>query len=124
MFIAQASNPDKYANAIFEILKKAKDVSDTTTGNNDLDAYAGNYDGYAWGGEDVVLPWKGKLAPFEVPSDNPANSMELYRYISKDTFRRVRKDDDSLGVELHFERDSNGKVVRLLVNNNFENKLK
>jgi hypothetical protein len=59
-----------------------------------------------------------------VPSDNLANPMELYRYISKDTFRRVRKDDDSLGEELHFERDSNGKVVRLLVNNNFENKLK
>jgi hypothetical protein len=36
----------------------------------------------------------------------------------------VRKDDDSLGEELRFERDSNGKVVRLLINNNFENKLK
>jgi hypothetical protein len=50
--------------------------------------------------------------------------MELYKYISTDTFRRVRKDDDSLGEELRFERDGNGKVVRLLISNNFENKLK
>lgn len=56
MINAQGTNLDKYANAIFEILRKAKDVSDTTTRNIDLYAYAGNYDGYAWGGEDVVLP--------------------------------------------------------------------
>ena len=52
------------------------------------------------------------------------HSIQLYKYISKDTFRRVRKDDDSLGEELRFERDSNGKVVRMLHNYNFENRLK
>ena len=110
--------------AIFDILNKAKDAADTSANNIDLEAYAGNYDGYTWGGEDLVLPWKGKLAVFEVPSDNPANEMELFKYIGKDTFRRVRKDDDSLGEELRFERDANGKVIRMLHNNNFENRLK
>jgi len=36
----------------------------------------------------------------------------------------VRKDDDNLGEELRFERNSNGKVVRLDLNDNFENRLK
>ena len=124
MINAQGTDPDKYIAAVFKILNKAKGVADTSTKNIDLNVYAGNYDGYAWGGEDVVLPWKGKLAVFDVPSDDPANAMQLYKYISNDTFRRVRKDDDSLGEELKFERDASGKVVRMLHNYNFENKLK
>ena len=124
MINAQGTAPEKYALSIFEILNKAKDVADTSANKIDLDAYAGNYDGYAWGGEDVLLPWKGKLALFNSPSDNPAKTMQLFKYVSKDTFRRVRKDDDSLGEELRFERDSNGKVIRLLHNDNFEDRLK
>jgi len=72
----------------------------------------------------VVLPWKGKLAIFSVPSANPAKAMQLFKYVGKDNFRRVRKDDNTLGEELRFERDSNGKVVRLLHNDNFDNRLK
>ena len=124
MINAQGTDPDKYIAAVFKILNKAKGAADTSTKNIDLNVYAGNYDGYAWGGEDVVLPWKGKLAVFDVPSDDPANAMQLYKYTGNDTFRRVRKDDDSLGEELRFERDASGKVVRMLHNYNFENKLK
>ncbi len=124
MINAQGTDPDKYTASIFEILKKIKDVADTTTRTIDLGVYAGNYDSYAWGGEDVVLPWKGGLVVFGLPSDNPADDMQRFKYISHDTFRRVRKDDDSLGEELRFERDSNGKIVRVLHNDNFENRLK
>jgi CubicO group peptidase (beta-lactamase class C family) len=123
MINAQGTNPDKYAAVIFKFLSKVKDITDTSTMNVDLNAYAGNYNNYAWGGEDVILPWKGKLAEFNLPSDNPVNDMQLYKYISKDTFRKVRKDDESLGEELRFERDANGKVVRMIHNYNFENRL-
>jgi CubicO group peptidase (beta-lactamase class C family) len=123
MINAQGTEPEKYALDVFEILKKAKDITDTATINIDLEAYAGNYDGYAWSGEDVVLPWKGKLAVFNVPSNNPADEMQLFKWVAKDSFRRVRKDDDSLGEELRFERDASGKVVRLIQNDNFQNKL-
>jgi hypothetical protein len=50
----------------------------------------------------------------------PANLIALYKYLSNDTFRRVRKDYNSLGKELSLERDSNAKVVRLLINNSFK----
>lgn len=124
MINAQGTNPGKYALAIFEILNKAKDVTDTSTKNIDLDAYSGTYDGYAWRGEDVVLPWKGSLAVFPTPTDSPGKAMQLFKSVGNDTFRRVRKDDDSLGEELRFERDANGKVVRLFLNDNFENRLR
>ena len=68
MINAQGTEPGKYALSIFDILTKARDVTDTLTSDIDLDPYSGNYDNYAWGGEDVILPWKGKLAIFSVPS--------------------------------------------------------
>jgi len=124
MINAQGTDPNKYAASIFKILAKVNDEADTSTNNVDLDAYAGNYDSYAWGGEDAVLPWKGKLAILDLPSADPANSLQLYKYTGHDIFWRVRKDDGSLGEELRFERDSTGKVVRMIHNYNFENKLK
>ncbi len=124
MINAQGVDPEKYAFSIFELLNKAKDVADTSAGKADLEDYAGNYDSYAWDGEDVVLPWKGRLAVFSLPSENPAKEMRLFKYISDDTFRRVRKDDESLGEELRFERDAGGKVVRMFHGDNFANKLK
>ena len=120
---AQGNDPGKYEVAIFKLLDKAKDATDTTTKNINLEAYAGNYDSYAWGGESIVLPWKGKLAVFGVPSGDPAERMILFKYVSNDTFRRVRKDDDSLAEELRFERDANGKVIRMFRHDNFSNKL-
>lgn len=124
MINAQGTDPDKYVGAIFKILSKVSDAADTSANKIDLNEYAGNYDDYAWRGEDLILPWKGKLAVLTLPSDDPVNDMQQYKYIGKDTFRRLRKDDGSLGEELRFERDSNGKIIRVIHNNNFENKLK
>jgi len=124
MINAQGTDPGKYDISIYKLLDKAKEAPDTATKNINLEAYSGNYDSYAWRGETIVLPWKGKLAVFSVPSNDPAEVMSLYKYISNDTFRRVRKDDDSLGEELRFERDANGKVIKMFRHDNFSNKIK
>lgn len=125
MINAQGTDPDKYIGAVYKILNKAKEEEvDTSASKTDLNAYAGNYDVYAWGSENVVLPWNGKLLVFSVPSDDPEKYMDLFKYVSNDTFRRVRKDDGSLDDELRFERDANGKVVRIVIDDNFFNKIK
>ena len=124
MINAQNVDNGKYAKAIFNILNKAKGNTDTTNNNVDLEVYAGNYDEYTWDGEEIVVPWKGKLAVFSSPSDDPAESMQLFKYINGDTFRRIRTDDETLGEELRFARDANGKVVKMWHNNNFDNKIK
>ncbi len=124
MINAGGTDPDKYADAIFDLLYKAKESSDTIAKNLDLGEYAGSYDNYTWGGETVLMPWKGKLAMFGVPSENPARIMQLYKYISKDVFRRVLPGDDSLGEELRFLRDANGNIMRAQSHDNFKNKLK
>ena len=124
MINAQGVDDGKYVRGIFNILNKAKGNMDTTNNNIDLEAFEGNYNAYTWNGEDVVVPWKGKLALFSLPSDNPAESMQLFFYFGHDSFRRVRDYDESLGEELRFERDAAGKVVKMWRNNNFENKIK
>jgi CubicO group peptidase (beta-lactamase class C family) len=124
MINAQGTDPEKYISSIFELLGKVKEPNDTASVSVDLDAYAGSYDNYTWGGEYVAMPWKGKLAMFTVPSDNPAATMQLFKYMGGDSFRRIRKDEDMLGEELRFERDASGKVVRLLQHDNFKVKLK
>jgi hypothetical protein len=47
---------------------------------------------------------RGRLAVFDLPSDNPANTMQLFKYVS-----------DEIPLV---------KVVRLSRNDNFENRLK
>ncbi|MFN2458743.1 MAG: serine hydrolase domain-containing protein [Chitinophagaceae bacterium] len=107
MINAQGINAGKYAGGIFNILNKVKSPSKPDTIN--LLEYGGYFENYTWRGELVVLPWQGKLALFGLPSDDPANELTLFKYISRDLFRRVRS-DDTLGEELRFERDASGKL--------------
>lgn len=124
MINAGGTDPDKYADVIFDMLFKTKESVDSSTKNINLQEYAGSYDNYTWGGETIFMPWKGKLAAFAVPSENPSKSMLLYKYISKDVFRRILPNDDSLGEELRFERDADGNITRLQSHGNYRNKLK
>jgi CubicO group peptidase (beta-lactamase class C family) len=109
MINAQGVNVYKYSNQIFALLNKTI-TEDTTTKNLNFSEYKGKYDSYAWSGETVVIPVKGKLIILGLPSSTPSESITEYKYISKDTFRRIRPDDNTLGEELKFERDGNGNI--------------
>jgi len=122
MVNGQGESLNKYSNAIFNILKKAAQLDLTANDTADLRVYTGNYDSYAFGSEVVVFKWKGKLAVVNLRSNDPASDMSLLKHISGDTFRRIRS-DDTLGEEIRFERDSNGKVVRVWQFSNFDNKI-
>ena len=113
MINAQGVDVYKYSDQIFSLLNK--DITeDTTTKNTDLSMYKGRYyDGYTFFGESMVVPVKGKLIMFRVPSNSPASEISEFKYIKKDTFRKIREDDKTLGEELIFERDKNGEIKNL-----------
>ncbi|MFI5152510.1 MAG: serine hydrolase [Chitinophagales bacterium] len=122
MLNAQGENVNKYAEAIYKILKMAGQFELSSADGVDLDQYTGNYDSYAFGNEILVFKWKGKLGMVSVRSADPAPNFTLYKHISGDVFRRVRK-DDTLGEELRFEKDQQGKTIRMWNHSNFYNKI-
>ena len=109
MINAQGVDVYKYSNQIFNLLNKTI-TEDTTTKNLDFSEYKGKFDNYAWAGETVSIPLKGKLILLGLPTNTPSESIREYQYISKDTFRRIRPDDKTLAEELKFERDENGII--------------
>ncbi|PWT96249.1 MAG: hypothetical protein C5B52_16190 [Bacteroidetes bacterium] len=113
MINAQGADPGKYSNQIFNLLNKTI-TEDSTTKNVDLSVYKGRYDNYAWSGETIIIPMKGKLIVIGVPTNAPADGISEYQYVSKDIFRRIRTDDKSLAEELIFERDANGNIKSFL----------
>jgi CubicO group peptidase (beta-lactamase class C family) len=123
MVNCQAENIEKYSDAILKILKMATQPdANIVFEKPDLSPYIGNYDSYAFGNEIVAFQWKGKLAFVNLRAEDPAASMSVYKHISGDRFRRIRR-DDSMGEEITFERDKSGKVTRLWHFSNFDNKI-
>ncbi|HYF29512.1 MAG TPA: serine hydrolase domain-containing protein [Chitinophagaceae bacterium] len=122
MINAQGVDVYSYSNQLFNLLNKNITV-DTAARNVDLSVYEGRYDSYTWSGEVAVIAVKGKLLTMNLPSGSPADAISEYRYIKKDTFRRIRPDDGSLGEELVFERDGNGQVKSFRVHSLYRNKI-
>jgi hypothetical protein len=85
---------------------------------SELEKYVGAYDGYPWGGETHVVPWKGGLALVAFPTEDPLDRLTRLKHIEGHTFRRIL-DDDELGREVSFELDDQGQVVRLWNPTNF-----
>ncbi len=119
MINANGVNPNKYVYGIHELLKKVKTLKDDQTDEDkkDLSAYIGYYNWDIF--EEVYISsWEGKLALLDLPSGSPAKSMVLYKHIEGDTFRRIRSNKE-LGEKLLFERDQNGKIIRMKVFENY-----
>jgi CubicO group peptidase (beta-lactamase class C family) len=125
MINSSGTNPGKYSKGIRQIMKKVKGKKKEENSEKetiDLEQYTGFYSSQPWWGEEYVGTWEGKLVTLGLPSESPGNSMTFYKHIEGDTFRRVRK-NDALGEELVFERDANGKVVKLQSHGNYSSKI-
>ena len=90
--------------------------------NPDLDRYVGIY-GSAWG-QTAILRWKEGLAVLDLGTRDPKESLFELEHVGDHTFRRVRKDDKSLGEEFVFEVDDVGSVTRFLQHNNWATKVR
>lgn len=122
MINAQGVDVYRFSNQVFNILNK-NITPDTAQKNIDLSAYEGRYDSYTWSGEIAIIQSKGKLLLFRLPSNSPADDIQEFRYIKKDTFRRIRPDDGTLGEELTFQRDEKGQVKSVRSHSLYRNKI-
>ena len=122
MINASGTNPNKYANGIHGILNKMKGEKKDSSAMKDFSDYVGYYSLMPWWSEEYISSWNGKLVGLRLPSEKPEKAMTFYKHIEGDTFRRIR-DDKELGETLVFERDENGKVVRMQKHGNYSQKI-
>ena len=106
---AGAANPDGDGG-----VRRAGDVQEI-----DLAPYLGTYSGQPWGRETAVVKWKGGLAFLDLPTGNPAESVNRNRlaHDSGDVFYRVRSDGER-GEDVVFQRDATGAVTGYRVHGN------
>jgi len=130
IFMANASglNARMYSQRAYEIVAPAiaealESPDAAKQPNSTLIKYTGTYSNEPWGGETAVLIWKGELAMFRFPTDDPLDGLVKLKHIEGNRFRRIR-DDDELGEEIVFELGSDGKVVRLKRHSNYEPKVR
>jgi hypothetical protein len=123
MINAGGTNPGKYVTAIHNVLMKTETIDSSKQIDVDLKDYVGFYDSQPWGSESYCGIWNGKLVSISLPTNDPAQSMTMFKHIEGDTFRRI-KSDGELAEERIFERDNNGKVYRVKSHQNYSMKLK
>jgi CubicO group peptidase (beta-lactamase class C family) len=123
MVNASGVNTGKYLYGMSDVIGKALDaeMAEIPEGLN-LEDYAGTYNAQPWGSETVILPWYGDLAVMGLPSNNPS-SFSILKHVEGDTFRRKR-DDGELGETVVFERDDDGKVIKMWQHQNYSLKMK
>ena len=113
---------EKAADLLVPAIKAATGSPDDATKRDpDLDRYVGIYDS-SWG-QSAVIHWKGGLAIMGLRTRNPKEAISELKKTGDHTFRRVRKDDESLGEEFVFEVDGDGAVSRFMSHSNWMTKV-
>lgn len=110
MINAGGESPERIATQARAILAKAAKEKMPKADTVNVAQYAGRYNAQPWGSEAQVFSWYGKLAVIGFPSIAPADGISQLRHVKGDIFRRVRS-DDTLGEEVSFEKDKNGKIL-------------
>ncbi|MCP9198930.1 serine hydrolase [Gramella sp. GC03-9] len=122
MINAGGENPGKYIRGMHALLSKKPKKDSTATTKVNLEDYTGYYDLRPWSHEMYIGTWGDKLVSINLPTDNASTGMSIFKHVEGDRFRRLR-DDEELGEYVEFERDDNGKVVRLKRHNNYVKKI-
>ncbi|MGH8185363.1 MAG: serine hydrolase, partial [Steroidobacteraceae bacterium] len=125
VFMANALgvNSGQWAQKMYEIVApsiKAAGKKDDKPKPADpaLTPYLGTY-GSSFGGEIAVVRWDDGLAMLALPTMEPVKNLVKLRKSGEHRFRRVRKDDETLGDEIVFEMGSDGKPTRLRMHSNY-----
>ena len=74
--------------------------------------------------ETAILRWNDGLAVLWSSTRNPKDSLTELEKTGEHTFRRVRKDDKSLGEEFFFDVAEDGTVVRFKQHSNWDIKIR
>ena len=122
MINAGGESPELFAKEIREVISKIPKDKVGKKSEVNLEQYAGTYTSQPWGSERIVVPWYGDLVMLGLPNANPDEDMMVIQHVSGDTFRRVRR-DKTLGEEIKFEKDTSGKVIRVLQHSNYAFKI-
>jgi CubicO group peptidase (beta-lactamase class C family) len=104
-------------------VKAARDDRDGLSERDpELDRYVGVYDS-DWG-QEAIVRWEDGLAMLSLGTRNPVKGLEKLKKTGEHSFRRVRKDDESLGETVVFEVDEHGVVTRFLQHSNWAVKVR
>lgn len=101
-------------------LKAAAGDSDPHEANWDFEEFVGRY-ASSWGGDTEIFHWKGSLGAISLPTMNPSDITRL-EHVEDNVFRRVL-DDGDLGEAWIFERDDQGRPVRLNRHGNYSERV-
>jgi len=118
----QGLNPGTYAQTLFDIVTPAITSADENTDaakatDPSLEKYVGMYS-QPLARERHVLILDGQLVIISLPSSNPMRGLMKLKAESPSLFRRVREDGE-LGERVEFELHADGRVARMIHNNNF-----
>ena len=78
----------------------------------DFSDYEGNFDAAPWGGEVAIRQWGEQLVAVELPTRNLKDAITKLRHDEGDVFVRLSDDGDDR-EPWYFERDDDGKVIRI-----------
>jgi CubicO group peptidase (beta-lactamase class C family) len=114
---------EKAADLLVPTITAATDDSgDTPERDPELDRYVGVYES-SWG-QSAILHWKGGLAVMGLDTRDPKEAIFKLKKTGEHTFRRVRKDDESLAEEFVFELDEGGAATRFTSHSNWMTRIR
>jgi len=88
----------------------------------ELDRFVGVYES-SWG-QAAILHWENGLAVMGLDTRDPKEAIYKLKKTGEHTFRRVRKDDESLAEEFVFELDEGGAATRFTSHSNWMTRIR